>query len=72
MGIPATEYDNAEDARSYGLEPDARFMPNKTLEFYGCLGLHETEICQFTRSMGLRLDGKEFQRAPTMTSTFGL
>ncbi len=72
MGMPVTEYDNAEEAHSYGLELDARFMPNETLELYGSLGLLETEIRQFTRSTGLRLDGKEFQRAPTMTSTFGL
>lgn len=61
---------NADSTESYGAELTATFLPVRSLELFGSLGLLQTEIKKFSASVE-DLTGKEFARAPDMTLSFG-
>ena len=62
---------NADKAHSYGLELGAEYKPLDVLTLTGSLGLLKTEIDEISDPAAVRLEGKEFGRAPDYTLAFG-
>lgn len=60
---------NADATHSYGAEITANWLPRRSLDVFGSLGLLETEIDDFTGSEDL--EGNAFARAPSVTSALG-
>jgi iron complex outermembrane recepter protein len=65
------EIDNADKARSYGLELDAELLATERLRLHGALGLLDTEITKFSASADEDVEGSEFALAPDVTATAG-
>ena len=70
-GEPEFEIDNADKARSYGLEVTGEFVATDRLRLLGGLGLLETEIMKFSAAADQEVEGTEFARAPNVTATGG-
>jgi iron complex outermembrane recepter protein len=70
-GEPEFEIDNADKARSYGLELDAELLATDRLRLTGSLGLLDTELVKFSASADEDVEGTEFARAPDVTATAG-
>ncbi|WP_343565063.1 TonB-dependent receptor [Kiloniella sp. b19] len=66
-----TQLDNADDARSFGAELSFEYNHSKELDFFGGMGLLQTEIESFEGSSTV-VNGNEFQRAPNYNATFGV
>lgn len=64
----ATAFVNAEDARAYGLEVEARWTISDRLSLRAGLGLLDTEIRRFTAAAE-PIVGNNFQRAPGVTAS---
>lgn len=59
---------NAEEARSYGAEISARWLPTQDLEVFGGIGLLKTEIGSFSIES---YEGNELPRAPAYSGNLG-
>ncbi len=65
--------DNAAEGRNLGLELDLRAPLHQRLDFFGSLGLLDTEYRNFEDAGGnLNLDGREQPHAPSYTFRAGL
>ena len=62
-GLLQTVFDNAEDARAYGLELEVAWRPSPSLSLRGGLGLLETELRRFSVSAA-GVEDNDFQRSP--------
>ena len=65
-GLLQTVFDDAEDARAYGLELELAFRPSPRLSLRGGLGLLETDLRRFSVSAA-GVEGNDFQRSPGLT-----
>ncbi|PAX08538.1 TonB-dependent receptor [Sphingomonas lenta] len=65
-GLIQTVFDNAEDARAYGLELELAYRASPALSFRGGLGLLETDLRRFSVS-NAGVEGNEFQRSPGLS-----
>jgi outer membrane receptor protein involved in Fe transport len=64
--------ENADEARTYGLELDAAYQVNDRLRVFGALGLLQTELVEFSASADPNEEGREFAFAPPVTASVGL
>lgn len=71
-GEPEFEIDNADKAKSYGLELEAEFLATEKLRLSGGLGLLKTEVEKFSASVDEDAEGREFARAPNVTAIAGV
>ena len=62
---------NAAAGSNRGVELSTRLFASETVEFYGTLGLLDTEYQDFINSEGQDLDGREQAHAPRYQYTFG-
>jgi len=68
-----TEYlGNAATGKNYGLEVEAAWQVNDTINLYGSLGLLKTEFNDFTNANGLSLSGEEQSHAPNYQFNIGV
>ncbi len=65
-----TEFANAPSAESYGVEFEAVWSASRAIQLRASIGYIETEITKTIEDNDPIL-GREFQRAPRMTSTLG-
>ena len=63
---------NAASGNNYGLEVEAAWQVNDTLNLYGSLGLLKTEFNDFTTADGLSLSGEEQAHAPNYQFNIGV
>jgi outer membrane receptor protein involved in Fe transport len=68
-----TEYlGNAATGKNYGLEVEAAWQVNDTINLYGSLGFLKTEFNDFTNANGLSLSGEEQSHAPNYQFNIGV
>jgi len=63
---------NAASGKNYGLEVEAAWQLNDTINAYGSLGLLETEFNDFITADGLSLSGEEQSHAPNYQFSIGV
>lgn len=71
LGDPEFQIDNADRARSYGLELNVDIEVAEELSAFVGLGLLGTEIVEFPASADPGVEGTEFARAPNVTLSAG-
>jgi len=60
---------NAEAARTYGAEADARWLATDQIELFGALGLLQTEVLRYA---GSDYEGNQLPHAPALTASAGV
>jgi len=63
---------NAATGSNIGIEVEANWQFNELIEFYGALGLLDTEFKGFVNADGASLDGRQQAHAPNYQFNFGV